>query len=140
MKTTLSSLAALLLACTCAFAQQPRYDTSADIYAHIEYAGGVHTMYPTGQPSPTPAPEGYKPFYISHIGRHGARYPLGETVYTDILDAFTDARERGLLTPQGEEFYQVYSEFYPKVARREGELTLKGQEQHRQIVRQMDRD
>lgn len=140
MKTTLSSLAALLLACTCAFAQQPRYDTSADIYAHIEYAGGVHTMYPTGQPSPTPAPEGYKPFYISHIGRHGARYPLGETVYTDILDAFTDARERGLLTPQGEEFYQVYSEFYPKVARREGELTLKGQEQHRQIVRQMYRD
>ena len=132
--------AALLLAGTFAFAQQPPHDTDEDIYACTYLTSGVHTMYPTDQPAPTPAPEGYKPFYISHIGRHGARYPLGETVYTDILDTFKDAQARGFLTPEGEEFLRVYSEFYPKVAHREGELTLKGQEQHRQIIRQMYRD
>ena len=97
-------------------------------------------MYPVDQPSPTLPPDGYKPFYISHVGRHGARYALGETVYADILNVFSDASGRGLLTERGEEFLRVYSEFYPQVAHREGELSLKGQEQLRQIARQMYRD
>ncbi len=97
-------------------------------------------MYPENTGRPTPPPCGYKPYYISHIGRHGARYPLGDTVYSDLLGVFTDARARGLLTECGKDFLEVYSELYPKVAHREGELTFKGQAQHRSIARQMYRD
>lgn len=138
MKLRLTVFAAALLAAGAVSAQP--YDTYREIYSRSELASGVHTMYPTDQPAPRSAPAGYKPFYISHIGRHGARYPLGETVYEDILEVFTDAAARGLLTAKGEEFLKVYSEFYPLVAHREGELTFKGQEQHRYIVRRMYRD
>lgn len=140
MTRHLFAVPVILLLAAGAVCAQPPYETYKEIYSRSELASGVYSMYPAGQPEAKPAPEGYKPFYISHIGRHGARHPLGETVYTDILDVFTDASSRGLLTESGEEFLRVYSEFYPLVAHREGELTFKGQEQHRQIVRQMYRD
>lgn len=141
------SAAFLLLAVPALFGQprQPelpplRFDTVSELNANPSLSGGLHCMYPEDQPRPTPPPAGYEPFYISHIGRHGARYPLGETVYTDVLDVFRKASAEGTLTPAGEEFLAAYSEFCPKVAHREGELTRKGQEQHRRIVRQMYRD
>lgn len=37
-------------------------------------AGGVYYAYPVKETKNTPPPKGYKPFYISHFGRHGSRY------------------------------------------------------------------
>ena len=62
-------LVVLLLAATAD--AQSAYD---EIKADIDKAGGVYFMYPFDTPSATPAPKGYEPFYISHYGRHGARY------------------------------------------------------------------
>lgn len=124
----------LLAACGAARAQ---HDTRAEVMADIERAGGVHYLYPTDQPAPTPAPKGYKPFYLSHVGRHGARFALGGTVYEDMLDVWTRGHENGWLTPDGEAFYQAYSTLYPEIARREGNLTHKGQGQHRYIASQI---
>ena len=42
------------------------------------YALGVYRLYPTEFKEQTPVPKGYKPFYISHYGRHGSRYVLRE--------------------------------------------------------------
>lgn len=37
-------------------------------------AGGVYHYYEYSPSTFTKAPKGYKPFYISHYGRHGSRY------------------------------------------------------------------
>ena len=126
------------LAGVAAFAQP--FSAYQEVMADVERAGGVHRMYPTDQPRPTAAPKGYKPFYVSHLGRHGARFALGHTVYEDILAVWENAREKGWLTPEGEQFYQEYVSIYPLLAKREGQLTLKGQEQHRFIADQLYRN
>lgn len=115
-------------------------NTREEISADIERTGGVHFLYPMDQPAPTPAPKGYKPFYVSHVGRHGARYALGNTVYEDILDVWNKAAEKGLLTPEGEQFYKDYLDIYPYLCRREGILTEKGQAQHHYIASQIYRN
>lgn len=137
MNRTVTLLCALLAWTGSAFAQ---YDTRAEIMADIEKTGGVHYMYPMNQPAPTAPPRGYKPFYISHVGRHGARFALGGTVYEELRDIWSQAHQQGLLTPEGEIFYQAYSRYYPQLARREGNLTHKGQEQHRYIAHSLYRN
>ena len=119
---------------------QAPYNTREEIFSDIEKAGAVHYMYPENLPRPTAAPKGYKPFYISHLGRHGARYALGSTVYSDLMEIWEKANENSLLTPEGERMFDAYKSFYPSVKKHEGQLTLKGQDQHRRIARQMVRD
>ena len=126
------------LAGATAFAQP--FSAYQEVMADVERAGGVHRMYPTDQPRPTAAPKGYKPFYVSHLGRHGARFALGHSVYEDILAVWENAREKGWLTPEGEQFYKEYVSIYPLLAKREGQLTLKGQAQHRFIADQLYRN
>ena len=136
MKKTILLLTAVLMG-GAAWAQ---HDTRAEVMAHIEKAGGTYYMYPTDQPVPTAAPKGYKPFYISHFGRHGARYALGSKVYTEQMELWSKAHDKGWLTPAGERIYEAFQELYPQVKGREGQLTQKGQEQHRLIARQMYRN
>ena len=45
-----------------------------ELLTHLELTAGNYANYPVPTTLPTPAPEGYEPFYISHYGRHGARY------------------------------------------------------------------
>ena len=133
----------LVLLLAAAFAVLPlaaQRNTREEISADLERTGGVHFLYPTDQPAPTPAPKGYKPFYVSHVGRHGARYALGNTVYEDILAVWNKAAEKGLLTPEGERFYKEYLDIYPYLCRREGILTEKGQAQHHYIASQIYRN
>ena len=49
----------------------------------------------------TAAPKGYKPFYISHYGRHGARSNWGGA-YAGIMKLYDKAHDAGILTAQGE--------------------------------------
>lgn len=126
------------LAGMAAFAQP--FSAYQEIMADVERAGGGYYMYPTDQPAPTAAPKGYKPFYVSHIGRHGARFALGGTIYEDILAVARKAHENGWLTPEGEQFYREYEALYPSLAGREGILTGKGQQQHRFIAAQLFRN
>lgn len=103
-------------------------------------AGGVYALYPEGQALPPAAPKGYKPFYVSHIGRHGSRYAIGSSVYTDVYEVWKTAHEKGNLTPEGERVYEAYAKLYPRLRYHEGLLTQKGQRQHRQIASQLYRD
>ena len=137
MKKTAIFLCALVALCSSAYAQK---DARAEVMANVNLAGGEYLPYPTGQPAPTSAPKGYKAFYVSHVGRHGSRQALGSTVYEDQLAVWSRGHEKGWLTPEGEAFYQVYKEFYPAIARREGNLTHKGQDQHRYIASQIYRN
>ena len=102
--------------------------------------GGTFSMYPEDQPLPARPPKGYKPFYISHMGRHGARFIDGRGFYSDMLETWETADSEGRLTPAGREFLEAYRTVYPKLQYHEGILTEKGQNQHRLIADQMYRD
>ena len=98
--------------------------------------GGVYNMYPEApEPAAIAPPRGYKPFYISHWGRHGARYDVGG--YDRILGWLEGAHEAGALTAFGETVRERYVRMYPSV--REGDLTLLGQDQQRGIAHRMFR-
>lgn len=84
-----------------------------------------------------PAPEGFKPFYISHYGRHGARYIYNNTEYELLYNVFDRARNAGILTPLGKELHDRFMMVYPHFYGRAGELTTLGQEQHRKLSHRM---
>ena len=54
------------------------------------------------EPAMTPAPKGYKPFYISHYGRHGARYC--EREFDSLAVWLEKAATAGVLTEKGIHF------------------------------------
>lgn len=107
------------------------------ILSDSSYALGVYRLYPTQFKEQTPAPKGYKPFYISHYGRHGSRYVLRDEKYDRAYKVFEDAAYFGKLTPYGKEIYDRLTRAKRDAYGRGGELSLKGQEQQRQIARRM---
>lgn len=121
------------------FGEAP-YDTRSEIMDNLQKAGGEYYMYETDLPDPTPAPRGYKPFYVSHFGRHGARYALDEDVYETLRDLLARAHEDTVLSGKGEDLYRRYEAFYPRVACRGGLLTEKGQAQQRIIAEKLFAD
>lgn len=133
--------AAVLITLAGAFSASAQGEWAKDaILEKPDRAGGVYALYPEGQPLPPSAPKGYKPFYVSHIGRHGSRYAIGSNVYTDVYKVWESAREKSNLTPEGEKVFKAYSDLYPRLRYHEGILTQKGQQQHRQIASQLYRD
>ena len=95
-KSSLCLLFALLAgAAVCA--QEDRQWAKEDVLSDPTRWGGTFSMYPVGQPLPPRPPKGYKPFYISHMGRHGARFVDG---------IWKTAHGKGQLTPEGERFFK----------------------------------
>ena len=60
--------------------------------------------YPQRTVALTKAPRGYKPFYISHYGRHGSRYYWNNRLYRDLDSLLTKAHALHVLTHEGEAF------------------------------------
>ena len=90
------------------------------------------------QPSPeTPAPKGYKPFYISYYGRHGSRWHTTSKYYTNALKFFEDAAKQDALTELGKDAYRRMQLIAEHAAGREGMLTSKGVQEHRGIAERM---
>ncbi len=137
-KLTLSIV--LIISCGAVlFAQDPQW-AKQDVLAESSRWGGTFGLYPEGQPLPPRPPKGYKPFYISHMGRHGSRFVDGRRFYPKMLEIWKTADERGQLTPEGRAFYRAYADVFPRLLYHEGILTRKGQEQHRRIARQIYRN
>lgn len=86
------------------------------------------------------APKGFKPFYISHYGRHGARYIYNDSEYELLNDVFTRAHAAGVLTPLGKELHDRFMSLYPHFHGRAGELTRLGQNQHRMLAQRLIAD
>ena len=129
---------AILFACFLAFtlsvsAQKAR----RDIKANISLAGSNYLAYPGPQKQLTAAPAGYEPFYISHYGRHGSRYVIGKDAYDLPYTALLKADSLGKLTPRGREVLAIVRQLRDQGRSRDGELTLLGAQQHRDIARRM---
>ena len=132
MKKTLA--VSVFIACSWAlcFAQGYREAIQQD---PLKAAGSFYVYDGYALPAMTPAPKGYKPFYISHFARHGARWCTSE--YDALYDWFTKASEAGVLTDAGKDFFSKYNTFYQKARFCKGNLTGVGQGQHRLIAEHM---
>ena len=84
---------------------------------------GTDWLCPTDPVSLTKAPKGYKPFYISHYGRHGARYASQSDMYGRLNKLFSQAEKDGNLTEYGRSFKARFDSLYPAVRYRTGDLS-----------------
>jgi len=133
MKKTLLSLVCIVSTMTM-FAQSVREDIKND----VRCSASNHLAYPSpSQQTLTPAPDGYKPFYISHYGRHGSRYLIGYDEYDRVLGVLGKADSVGVLTDTGKELVKKVKFIEKEASKREGELSPLGALQHRQIARRM---
>lgn len=122
----------LMLAC-----QMMGQTTREAIYQNIAQTGGVYYAYPTKEVVSTPAPKGYKPFYISHYARHGSRWLISDKEYTDVINIFEKAHQANALTALGEDVRSRLSIIWKDAEGREGELSPVGVQQHRGIAERM---
>ena len=141
MKTIITIVS---LACTISMSAQttPKtFQKSAfeEISANRYLAGGNLTDYDRvpRQEKLTPAPKGYEPFYLSHYGRHGARWLLGDRDYAGPVMTLSTAKKYGKLTSTGEQALEKLSELQKKSRNRLGDLTPVGEREHHGIGRRM---
>lgn len=111
--------------------------TQEEMFATPEKTGGVYCAYPLDFAPQTPAPKGYKPFYVSHYGRHGSRYLIADRDYKWLIDLFEDAHRQQALTALGEDTYQRLLRVWQEAEGHGGDLTPLGVRQHRGIAERM---
>ena len=135
MKKSLLLVLVALFAITTSTAQTSREDIDANphvaLATHSTYAGPYYAK-PIAS-----APNGYKPFYISHYGRHGSRYESRPIYTANFAKFFNIADSLGILTAKGKEVKDVANKIHSVYANRSGELTRVGAEQHKGIARRM---
>ena len=100
-------------------------------------AYGMDYPYHSENVQLTKSPKGYKPFYISHYGRHGSRYYWTDQLYRDLDSLMTNAQRKNLLTAEGKAFYAKFMEAKDELKTGVSELTQLGWEQHQRIARTM---
>ena len=130
--TALLATSALMSASTIQ-AQTPREDFKRD----ITLSASNYVAYRGPQKQLSPAPKGYKPFYLSHYGRHGSRYMIGKAAYDVPYFSLLKAKQEGKLTPKGEETLRKVALIREDAKGRDGELTPLGALQHQGITRRM---
>jgi hypothetical protein len=108
-----------------------------ELRAHLDLASGNYCNYPNPTGRVTPAPSGYEPFYVSHYGRHGARYMTDDNHYKYTIAKMDTAKALGLLTPFGEEILQKLNIAAADAWHRDGDLTPLGGRQHRGIAHRL---
>lgn len=114
-----------------------RANVREEVFANPLRSYGNDFPYPAGTCRQTPAPKGYKAFYLSHYGRHGSRYYWEATLYKRIDSLLTSAHYKGILTEAGEKFYQEFSAIKPELTVGVTELTPLGYAQHVRIAQTM---
>ena len=108
-----------------------------ELLTHMELTAGNYANYPVPTGHLTPAPDGYEPFYISHYGRHGARYMTRERAYLRLENQLDTALLLGILTDYGKDVRLRIQKAAADAKDRTGELTTLGSRQHKAIARRM---
>ena len=98
---------------------------------------GLYHPYQMGKGGFAKAPRGYKPFYISHIGRHGSRYPVSESYVGYGLVPLSKADSAGLLTPEGRRVLQEFRRLDSVSRGTYGLICALGADEQQAIARRM---
>jgi hypothetical protein len=133
-------LASLLVLTAYLAAGAQTYNVLDILRSDRRLVSGCEGPYRFDEAVQTPAPKGFKPFYISHYGRHGSRYAWNAGTYTTIKNVLDAAASVGALTPRGERFYADFTAFYEVPYMNAGDLVELGAQQHREIARIMVQD
>ena len=112
-------------------------DADALVAEHPEYLDGTDMLCPADYVKLTPTPKGYKVFYLSHYGRHGARYAWQSDMYRRLHKVLGKAEEEGNLTDLGKDYRARFESLYPDVKHRTGDLSRKGWEQQQALAERM---
>ena len=141
MRHIINTLAPATCAIAIALAALPAQaqTTDAELAAHPEYTASGAMPYP--EPGKnikyTKAPAGYKPFYISHYGRHGSRFHHSADEYKYIAETLAKADSANALTPLGKQINALAQTLKDEAMPRTGDLTQVGVHQHMGIAKRM---
>ena len=111
-----------------------------ELSANPACADGIYRVYTPENTVRTPVPKGYKPFYISHFGRHGSRWLLRNSEYTDLKAYFDAAAAADGLTDFGQDVRRRIELIHADGIDRAGDLAPLGAVQHREIAGRMYAD
>ena len=109
----------------------------SELLAHMDLASGNYCNYPNPTGHITPPPAGYEPFYVTHYGRHGARYMTDDDHYKYVIGKMDTAQIRGWLTETGKEVLCRLKVAAENAYHRDGDLTQLGGRQHRAIAHRL---
>ena len=112
--------------------------TDAELTKHPEFTSSNYLLYP--EPvniKYTKVPAGYKPFYISHYGRHGSRYHHSDDEYKYLFKTLSKADSADKLTELGKQALAYAKILANDAAPRKGDLTQVGVAQHEGIASRM---
>ena len=86
----------------------------------------------------TPPPCGFKPFYISHYGRHGSRSDGGDgSSYAKLRDSLRVGAAEGILTPAGDSLLALADRVFALHDGMPGRLTPRGAQEHSRLAERM---
>lgn len=88
----------------------------------------------------TKAPVSYKPFYLSHYGRHGSRYHHNASDYEYLFETLAKADTLGKLTEVGKKVLAFTHVLYTIASPRYGDLSQIGIKQHEGIATRMSKN
>ena len=127
-----------LLTCVSLSAQQHQDPgAAAALQENIQRAGNNSHVYEFDPIHDTRAPKGYKPFYISHYGRHGSRSDWGGRTYQALIRILEQAQADGLLTAEGEALLgeaRLVNEAHDGM---DGRLMQRGVREHERLAERM---
>lgn len=103
---------------------------------HCGYLG-TETPYIYQKTKYTLPPLGYSPFFINHVGRHGARYLTSVDPIIALIKQLNEAEALGKLKVEGEILKKQLQKLLPVEAEEEGLLTPSGIEMEKGIANRM---
>ena len=121
-----------------------RFSSSAqsvreEIRTDVRRSAGTFLAYPAPQPSTmTPAPDGKKPFFLSHYGCQGSYYMDQQEDYDTPYLTLAKADSLGKLTPLGQDVMKRLDIIRRDAENRTGELTELGVQQQYEIIKRME--
>jgi hypothetical protein len=111
-------------------AQEIRQNVLCTASNYMAYPGPIQQVL-------TPSPQGMKPFYISHYGRHGSRFHSRPSMYNEPYLTLARADSLGKLSDLGREVMLRLDIIRKDAENRWGELTPLGVQQQKDIARRM---
>ena len=138
MKRQFIFIAILLTSVAASYAQPHR--SEAAVKALMEdptRAGNNLNSYEFHPIHDTKPPKGYKPFYISHYGRHGSRSNWGGKAYEDLIATLEQGQRMGILTPGGDSLLNAARRVLASYDGMDGRLSQRGVREHTAIAERM---
>ena len=130
---TVCAAVLMFVGCVCVSAQTFRERIRED----RSLASGVYHPYVHGSLDDTPAPKGYRAFYVSHFGRHGSRYHTDYGYFKAAIDGLTAAESEGNLTEEGIALLADVRAVAGASVKMDGALSPLGGREHQEIARRM---